>query len=1083
MDQVRSIHSALVGRDREVAELCAGLEDASAGRGRFFLVTGEPGIGKTRLADEVARRASDQAIAVLRAGCWEGGGAPACWPFVQVIRAALDGPDREVRRTNALRDAPALAQLILEDLHDSDQPSLLMLRFVVGQLRNAAVMVLATYRDVEVQRSPALSRLIGDLLREGTQVPLFPLSREDAARMIEERAAAPLSPRLVSDIHQASAGNPLFIDGLVRVLAAEGGLSGTGRLNLAAFRVPAGVRQTIRRWLDLLPDRSMLIVAAAIGQEFELRCLQRVTAAPNHQLPDSMRAAAAVGIVTALSPGRYRFTHALIRNALSDELNSADRAAIHLKIGDAIEELYPADIDMYAASLAHHFREGGAIDKAINYSIRAGEAARLLFAYEEAITHWEAALELMPEHDEERERRADLLERTAELFGMTASEGEAQFKYLRQALKLYRELGRSDAAARVEARIAGWLSMRGSAHALRHLKGSEKSDSSLGQDREGRTSLVWRLVASASAAGESGHVEESLTESRRAMEISEQLGDAVLRGRSSIVHAVSLFKRGDLDQAFALMRRASAEADRLNDTITGTGILSVYGHTLSWLCDPVEAKFQMERELAKPRMAAAELLRTVLLDWLQITAVLNGRLREINELVSRAQGDPPLEGLIAFYRGEWEQAAQILSQAANQARETKRHVRACSSSHWQARSRRALDQHLVAESILKGALALCIAGPVVPFELHTRAELASIQAETGQAELAHSHLARCREILAAGEDWRGLVGHIARGEAVVAAAERRFDDAQSQFARAVEIYRHYQVPFEEAEALHYWGRAMIAAGDRGMALEKLDAAAEIYRRHGAGERWIEAIQTDRLRAQNAAAISAARAPVAAHTAEMAIAPPGGDNPERGEDARMIGVFRPQGEYWTLSWAGSESRLRERKGFHYIAWLMRHPGREFAAQDLVFMAEPPSNGSAAADAAKTHQPDATIAHGLGDAGAALDATAKTQYRRRLEDLRAELEDAERDNDIGRAARAREEIEFIEADVTAAVALGGRNRKAASHSERVRLAVTKAIKAALASIRAANPELGRHLSLSIRTGNVCVYLPGQSITWQL
>ena len=122
--------------------------------------------------------------------------------------------------------------------------------------------VLCTYRDVEVQRSPALSQLIGDLTREGTQVPLFGLSREDAARMIAERAGAQPIPRLVSDIPQATAGNPLFIDCLVRVMAAEGRLESASRLNLAAFRVPDGVREAIRRWLAQLSDRSPLVVAA-----------------------------------------------------------------------------------------------------------------------------------------------------------------------------------------------------------------------------------------------------------------------------------------------------------------------------------------------------------------------------------------------------------------------------------------------------------------------------------------------------------------------------------------------------------------------------------------------------------------------------------------------------------------------------------------------------------------------------------------------------------------------------------------------------------------------------------------------------
>ena len=234
-----------------MAELRSALDDACGGRGRLFLLTGPPGIGKTRLADEVATHAASSAMAVLRAGCWEGAGAPAYWPFIQVVRSALGGIDQDddaLLKLPSLRNDPRMAQdpahssptltpgprhlhshshsrrsilsrhasgcstrspavvrdmaglrplmLILEDLHDADQPSLLMLRFVVGQLRNAPVLMLCTYRDVEVQRSPVLSRLIGDLTREGIQVPLFALSREDAARMIEERGRRAAQPQV-----------------------------------------------------------------------------------------------------------------------------------------------------------------------------------------------------------------------------------------------------------------------------------------------------------------------------------------------------------------------------------------------------------------------------------------------------------------------------------------------------------------------------------------------------------------------------------------------------------------------------------------------------------------------------------------------------------------------------------------------------------------------------------------------------------------------------------------------------------------------------------------------------------------------
>jgi hypothetical protein len=171
-------------------------------------------------------------------------------------------------------------------------------------------------------------------------------------------------------------------------------------------------------------------------------------------------------------------------------------------------------------------------------------------------------------------------------------------------------------------------------------------------------------------------------------------------------------------------------------------------------------------------------------------------------------------------------------------------------------------------------------------------------------------------------------------------------------------------------------------------------------------------------------------------------------------------------------------LKDAKGLHYIAYLLRHPGHEFHARELVaavgetsLTPEGVDEGQAVAQASA----NGLHVSGLGDAGAVLDAQAKAAYKQRLDDLREELEEAERFNDPGRVARAREEIDFITNQLAAAVGLGGRDRVAASDAERARLAVTKRIKAALNKIRAANPALARHLSAAITTGYFCCYAP--------
>ena len=190
------------------------------------------------------------------------------------------------------------------------------------------------------------------------------------------------------------------------------------------------------------------------------------------------------------------------------------------------------------------------------------------------------------------------------------------------------------------------------------------------------------------------------------------------------------------------------------------------------------------------------------------------------------------------------------------------------------------------------------------------------------------------------------------------------------------------------------------------------------------------------------------------------------------------MFRREGDYWTASWRENVVRLRDAKGLHYIAYLLAHPGRPVLASDLAAAGRGPWSRRAPAAPGGT-------AVDLGDAGALLDAKARAQYRRRLDELEDELAEAVRFNDTGRAARLRAERESVREQLAGAVGLGGRDRKAASHTERARLMVTKAIKAALAKIRARDAALGRHLATSIKTGTCCAYDPGPqpSVSWEL
>jgi hypothetical protein len=332
-------------------------------------------------------------------------------------------------------------------------------------------------------------------------------------------------------------------------------------------------------------------------------------------------------------------------------------------------------------------------------------------------------------------------------------------------------------------------------------------------------------------------------------------------------------------------------------------------------------------------------------------------------------------------------------------------------------------------------------------------------AEGSPADDAIAELERYREILASGEDARALAGLVARAEGVVAASRGSWSESEAQFIKAAETFRRLGMVWQEAQTFQSWGHALLAGANRRAAIEKLDTAIDIYRRHGADQHRIESVQTDLARANGNGAS-------------------GAKNGKTHRPVSAVAMFRREGDYWTVSWAGNVVRLKDAKGLHYIAYLLANPGRQILACELAAVGTASGNGRASIDSNGTKA-------NLGDAGAILDAKARAQYRRRIRELRDQLDDAEKLNHASDTARIRSELEFLNDQIAAAVGLGGRDRKAASHTERARLMVTKAIKAAIAKVRTRDASVGRYLATSIKTGNACSYDPdcAAPISWQL
>lgn len=429
-----------VGREAELAALVGGLDEAFAGHGRLFLLVGEPGIGKSRLADELIGRARDRGARILVGRCWEAGGAPAYWPWVQSLRAYIRESDSTPLRKQLGAGAPEVAQivpelrqrftdlperpspesegarfrlfdaaaeflrnasaerpivLVLDDLHAADAPSLLLLQYVAQGLGSTRILVLGACRDVDPLPGETLTATLGALAREPVtrRLSLSGLSEADVDEYVKQAAAEIASPELVVALHEETEGHPLFVVETVRLLALERGRSGVRSSTLS---MPESVRDVISRRLAHLSDECnrMLVLASVLGREFRLAALARFAELSDENVLDVLDEAMAARVLVDApgAPGRLRFAHVLIRDAVYDGLTTAARIRLHRQAAHSLAALFGDGAGPHLAELAHHAMLGNDFDRGLGYAQRAGDRALALLAYEEAARQYESAL-------------------------------------------------------------------------------------------------------------------------------------------------------------------------------------------------------------------------------------------------------------------------------------------------------------------------------------------------------------------------------------------------------------------------------------------------------------------------------------------------------------------------------------------------------------------------------------------------------------------------------------------------------------------------------------------------------------------
>ncbi len=430
---------SIFGRSREIADLQFALDRVISGRGLTYLLSGEAGIGKTRLAEELAQRARAKGATVVWGRASERHGALSWWPWMQVARACaqtdegaafmVQNPYASALKPLLTCDASAPASqdleresvrlglataallrqiaqtrplvLVFDDLHACDIASLTLLEVVARELRDDPVLLVGTYRQPDARRTPKKSALLVKLGRQGTMRALGPLDRDAVGRWLAETLGPVPHTSFVEAVFTASEGNPLFVDTLAHLLMTHGyDTSAAGAPQWPSdLDLPDTIRETVEDLLEQLsPDaRAVVDIASVLGRECPITLLERVCEEPAERVRAAVDEGVAAGVLgaRARSANPVRFSHILICEVLYRAQPEARRAEIHVRAAHALVRMHGKECGEHLSELAHHFFEGafaGSWLDAAEFGALAGQAAMNILAFDDAARHFARAL-------------------------------------------------------------------------------------------------------------------------------------------------------------------------------------------------------------------------------------------------------------------------------------------------------------------------------------------------------------------------------------------------------------------------------------------------------------------------------------------------------------------------------------------------------------------------------------------------------------------------------------------------------------------------------------------------------------------
>ena len=678
-----------VGRVEERAALEEAMVLARDRARQVVLLSGEPGIGKTRLSSFAAHRAHAEGFAVCWGACSEELAVP-YEPWIEVCSQLVEHAPQEVLSRFVDRHKGELGRLarnlerrvadlpepqtsdpeteryllfsavagllqevaqsvpvcvVLDDLHWADGQSVALLKHVVRTVEQGALQVIATYRDSDLGKDHPLSAVLADLRSiEGVQrLALHGLGADEVAQIMTVVAGYELDEdilQLAGQIAAETDGNPFFVGEILRGLWESGALTfdeASGRWSVdrsAAIALPESVREVIERRVERLGDEALEVLtqAAVIGRVFDLELLESILDLDESALLDHLEAAVAASLLAESSErvGQFRFAHTLINQTLYEGLGVTRRARMHQRVAQALEQLYGADPGEHLGELALHWRLAAvSVDKAkaAAYALKAGQQALDNLAPTEAVKYFADAVELVGD--------ADNRERCEALIGLGDAQrqaGDPQYRdTLLGAAALAARIGDADAQAR--AVLATWRGMSAVGHRdvelVAALEGAAKA---LPTQDPRRADILAELAAEIASTSP---LERRRALADEALTLARVADEPGLLCRVLVQHALAIWVAHTIDERVANLEEARLLADRVGDP-------ALQFLTASRSCNVIEAGDLDGFDVQVARMRELHVvLGQPIMEWVLLftqapRAMLEGRFSEAERLATRA---------------------------------------------------------------------------------------------------------------------------------------------------------------------------------------------------------------------------------------------------------------------------------------------------------------------------------------------------------------------------------------------------------------------------------------------------------------